>query len=118
MPPDDDSALLDVAHSCREIAALVRRTDRAAFLHDEVLRPATKYHLMVLGEAVKRLSPQFREQHPETRWPAIAGLRDILIHAYERVDDEQIWEIAAVSVPGLLVYIEPLLPRDPGAGRV
>ncbi len=42
----------------------------------------------------------------------MAGLRDVLVHAYERIDLPQIWGIAAESVPTVLAYIEPLLPTE------
>jgi uncharacterized protein with HEPN domain len=33
------------------------------------------YQIMIIGEAVKRLSPEFRRQYPEIPWSAIAGMR-------------------------------------------
>ena len=43
------------------------------------------------------------------RWTAIAGLRDILVHRYDRVDVAEVWSIALRDVPELLAYIQPLL---------
>lgn len=38
----------------------------------------------------------------------MAGLRDVLIHAYDRIDDRQVWDIATASVPPVLVYVREL----------
>jgi len=62
-----------------------------------------------MGEAVKRLSMEFRTQHPEIPWRSIAGMRDRLIHAYDRVSVNVVWDTATRSVPDVLRKIKPLL---------
>ena len=56
------------------------------YLQDAVIRC-----LEILGEATKRLSPEFRRLHPDRPWLALAGMRDVLIHAYDQVDLEEVW---------------------------
>lgn len=115
MPPDDAAALVDVEYACRRIALLTAATTREDFVANETLREAVQYRLIVAGEAVKRLTAEFRTEHPEIRWTAIAGLRDILVHAYERVDAMEICNIATRDVPELLGYIERIERSDPGS---
>ncbi len=92
--------------------ALVAERTFTDFSADESLREAVQYRLIVAGEAVKRLSPEFREQQNAFRWTGVAGLRDILVHAYERVDHRELWNIATISVPELMTFIAPLLPPE------
>ena len=54
------------------------RLDLPAFLADAKTQSAVLHQLLILGEAVKRLSAPFREAHPEIPWKEIAGSRDIL----------------------------------------
>lgn len=110
MPRDADS-LVDIALSARRVALLVESLTLGAFRDDETVQEAVLYRLVVIGEAVKRLSSEFREAHTEMRWTAIAGLRDVLVHSYDRVSLAEVWDIATLHVPALLAYIEPLVPE-------
>ena len=47
----------------------------------------------VIGEAVKRIPESMKEERPDIPWRRIAGLRDVLIHQYLRVDLEAVWAI-------------------------
>ncbi|MBA4181487.1 MAG: hypothetical protein C0506_12930 [Anaerolinea sp.] len=114
MPPplDDAQSLLDIHLRCEHIAQLVAEFEPGLLVTSWRVRALFEYELIILGESVKRLSPQFRETHPDIRWAAIAGLRDVLVHRYDRVDAAQVWGIASESVPQLLGYIEPMVPRQ------
>ncbi len=69
---------------------------------------AVERQLTIVGEAVKRLTFQFRDAHPEIDWRRWAGLRDIVIHAYDVVDVPQLWEIARDDIAELLEFLEGL----------
>jgi uncharacterized protein with HEPN domain len=86
--------------------------DQAAFFGDLKTQSAVLHQLMVLGEAVRRLSPEFRNSHPDIPWALIAGMRDKLIHAYDAVDLEEVWRTGEKDVPELLRFVEPLLPEE------
>ncbi len=109
----DDRPLVDIAIRCRAIIALASPLNFDDFSQDPTAQAAVQHYLSIIGEAAKRLSPGFRETHPGVAWAEIAGLRDVIIHAYHRVSVRRIWEIARGDIPELLAYIEPLLPEDP-----
>jgi uncharacterized protein with HEPN domain len=89
--PTDDSALLDIAAYGRRIAVFTQGMDRTAFFADVKTQAAVIHHLLIMGEAVKRLSPEFRAAHPSIPWADIAGMRDWLIHGYDRVNLSRVW---------------------------
>lgn len=109
--PRDDTVLLDIARAAKLVEDFKRGMDKASFLSDEKTQSAVLHQLLIIGEAVKRLSSDFRSKHPEIPWSSIAGMRDILIHAYDIVDLEEVWKTANSDIPKLLSQIEPMLPK-------
>ena len=107
--PRDDVTLVDIAQACRSIQQFIAGMDRETFLADLKTRSATLHQLLIAGEATKRLSPEFRAQHPEIPWSEMAGMRDVLIHGYDRVDMEEVWKSASVDIPDVMAKIAPLL---------
>ena len=105
--PRDDAHLLDVLKAARLAIEFKGSAKKAEFLEDAKTQSAVLHQLLIIGEAVKRLSPEFRAAHPEVPWKLIAGTRDKLIHFYEGVDLEQVWKMVTSDLPELIRLIEP-----------
>ena len=101
-----------LAHILECILKIERFTQvgRAVFLKDELVQDAVLRNFEVIGEAAKRLDDTYRADHPQIPWRAIAGLRDVLIHQYEGVNLQQVWNIVEKDLPGLKNSIKGLLP--------
>ena len=112
--PRDDAILLDIVNAARLIQTFIQDLTKEAFLLDLKTQSAVLHQVMVIGEAVKRLSQGFRRRHPVLPWPLIAGMRDHLIHSYDAIDLEEVWKTASHDVPEVLVKLEPLVPRQQG----
>ncbi len=110
----DEAILLDIAKAARLALEFAHGLDQDAFLEDLKTQSAVSHQLMVLGEAVKRLSDDFCAKHPAVPWRQIAGMRDRLIHGYDVVDLDEVWLVLEKDLPELLTQLEPLLPK-PGA---
>ena len=110
----DEVILLDIARAARLVIEFKRQINKAAFNNDFKTQSAILHQLMVMGEAVKRLSSEFREAHPKIPWTLITGMRDNLIHGYDIVDLDEVWKTADIDIPQLLSVLEPLLPQQGG----
>jgi uncharacterized protein with HEPN domain len=108
----DSATILDLLEHARRVVRFVDGFDREAFLQDEKTQAATLHELLIIGEAVKRLSPAFRREHTSVLWRSIAGMRDILIHQYDNVDLNEVWKTIDRSIPALLQSLEPLAPQE------
>lgn len=108
----DDVLLEDLVCACRDIQAFIEGMDAGQFYADIKTQAAVQQRFMVLGEATKRLSAEFRDAHPEVQWKGVAGMRDRLIHAYEAVDLSIVWRAASEQLPLFMKALEPVLPPN------
>jgi uncharacterized protein with HEPN domain len=106
----DDATLLDILRAARLALEFRGRLEKAAFLTDLKTQAAVLHELLVLGEAAKRLSAAFREEHPDVPWKAIAGMRDRLLHGYDDVDLDLVWKTVDADLPALVTRLEALAP--------
>ncbi len=68
--------------------------------------------LEIVGEAAARISKETRELHSDIPWEEIIGLRNRLIHGYDQVDFDILWEIIQGDLPPLIVRLRQIL--EPG----
>ncbi len=67
----------------------------------------------IIGEAARRLSDDFKENHPEVPWRSIIGQRNVLAHEYGEIKQERLWKIVTQHIPALIARLEPLIPDLP-----
>ncbi len=111
MRPDerDSSLLLDMLMHARGIMSAIAGKTLDDYLSDENLRLAVERRIEIIGEAARRVSPEFRAAHPEVPWRGLIGQRNVLIHEYGEIQDDIVWNVATVSVPELVALLEPLV---------
>ena len=73
-------------------------------IQDAVLR-----RIMIIGEAAKRLSEDFRQQRSSVPWREIIGMHNIVTHDYDSVDLDEVWKVINIDLPKLLKYVQPLI---------
>jgi uncharacterized protein with HEPN domain len=70
--------------------------------------------LEIVGEAASRVPNDECAKYPEIPWPEIVGLRNRLIHGYDAVDLDILWQIIVHDLPPLIATHETIVvPSDP-----
>ncbi len=102
-------SLWDMLQAIGEIQEDSYKLDYADFLENRTVRRAVERNFEILGEAARRISPEFQKSHPEINWSNIIGLRNVLAHQYEVIRYEVLWGVIEEDLPPLKLKIEALL---------
>ncbi|MGH9335847.1 MAG: HepT-like ribonuclease domain-containing protein [Vicinamibacteria bacterium] len=105
--------LQDILESCEKVRQYSVGMTREQLRDDDMRYDALLRRLLLIGEATKHVPPSVRNRFPEIEWRAIAGLRDVLIHAYFRIDDDTVWDVIHNDIPKLEARLREPLDEDP-----
>ncbi|HBL28428.1 MAG TPA: hypothetical protein DD490_16470 [Acidobacteria bacterium] len=100
--------LVDILIAARDLLEFKQGATREEFLRSKLLRSAILHQLVVIGEASRRLSEDFRARHPEIPWHQVIALRNFVVHEYDEVDFTVIWNVCERHVPQIVAFCEPL----------
>ena len=114
---DDRAAILDMVAALESIRRFVSGRTRDAFLDDDVLQSAVLHKFTILGAACRRVSNAFRDAHSDIEWHAITSFRNQIVHEYDDINLDRVWEIIAVDVPAAIAQLWPLVPQEPPDGE-
>lgn len=91
--------LQDIENSVSKIFKYTASIDYKEFVSNDMIKDAVERNFEIIGEAVKNLSEDFRNNYPNIPFKQIAGMRDKLIHDYFGVDYEIIWKTIKDKLP-------------------
>lgn len=91
---------------CRHVTAGL---SYEGFIEDPVLSRAVVRSLEIIGEATKKIHPDFTGSFPLVPWREMAGMRDRLIHNYFGVDYEIVWHTVCEDLAILEVWMPRLM---------
>ena len=109
MYPSQLEFLRHILDECSYILAATEGKPREKIFFDETLSRAIIRSLEIIGEATKRLDPDFTAKHPEVEWKKMAATRDIMIHHYFGIDEDIVWSIITEKLPDMKYNLEQIL---------
>ena len=105
----DQARLRHMLDHAVEAVSLVEGRSREDLDSDRLLNLALVRLLEIVGEAAARLSAETRDGCPQIPWPDIIGLRNRLIHGYDIVDFDILWDIVRDDLPALVVQLRKVV---------
>jgi uncharacterized protein with HEPN domain len=108
----DEACLLDMLLAARKIRRFSEGVAFEKFLSDELMQHGIMRLIQILGEAARKVSPEFRQAHQEIPWQGIIGMRNRMVHEYFRIIPAKVWDVDVVrdEIPVLIPLLEPLVP--------
>ena len=103
---------LDNIKECIENIEIYTSEGEEAFKQSRLIQDAVIRNLEIIGEATKRLPETFRAKYTQVPWKTMAGLRDVLIHDYLKVDINRVWKIIEINLPELKIQIEIIIKSE------
>ena len=104
-----DRLYLESIRDCLERIAEYTSGGEQEFLASRLIQDGVVRNLEVIGEATKNLSIELRETNPAIPWRQIAGMRDVLIHDYLKVNLSRVWLTVSTDLPELRATVLRLL---------
>jgi uncharacterized protein with HEPN domain len=95
-----------VTCSIAEAVTLLQGRSRTDLDADRLLTLALVQLSQIIGEAARRVSVRRRKRHPEIPWPQIIAFRNRLIHGYDTIDFDILWQILTVNLPAWIAQLE------------
>lgn len=103
--------LKDIENSLNKIFKYTENLSYNEFIANDMIKDAVERNFEIIGEAVKNLSDDFRNQYPNIPFKQVAGMRDKLIHDYFGIDYEIVWKTIKDKLPQFKSDIKNLIKK-------
>lgn len=96
--------LMRLQHMVQAMERIKRYTSGKRFddlVEDDMMYYAIVKNIEIIGEAANLLTNNFKNEHPDTPWKLITGMRHYIVHEYFQVDNTVIWDVIQNDLPQL-----------------
>ena len=109
---DDIARLQHVLEHAREAVSMIEGKERADLRHERMLELSLIRLIEVVGEAAARVTPEGQAKYSSIPWPQVVGMRNRLIHGYDQVDLDILWDTIEVDLPPFITKLEKILESE------
>jgi uncharacterized protein with HEPN domain len=109
----DEAYLEDILQAAKAIQRFTDGVTVESFKANEEKYEAVIRKFEIIGEAARRLSPEMRKKFPEIPWNLVSAMRNILIHDYDDVDLDIVWQTVQRDLPPMIQHLEKYLAANP-----
>jgi len=109
----DEIRLRHMLYHVMEAMTMVQGKKRSDLNSDRMMELSLIRLVEIIGEAAARVGTESREKYPSIPWLQIVGMRNRLIHGYDAVDLDVLWDTIIDDLPPLIDELEKILPSEP-----
>lgn len=102
----------DILESIDRIEEYTKGKTQEDFDSDIAFQDAVLRRLEIIGEAVRHIPDEIKDQYPEVEWKKISGARDVFIHGYFGVKLERVWDTVVNDLPKLKKQVKKILEEE------
>lgn len=109
----DRIRLMHMVESAKRAVRIASGLTAASLAADEIRMLAVVKSIEVIGEASTKVSEQTMQRVPAVDWRGVRQMRNRLIHGYDTIDPERVWDALSIDVPPLIAALESALEDWP-----
>jgi uncharacterized protein with HEPN domain len=108
----DDTYLVDILESAKIALDYVFDKSWDEFYEDTQCQDAVVRRIEIIGEAARRVSEETRNKYPQIPWREMTSMRNLVIHEYDVVDINQVWDTVQNKLPPLIEELTKIAPPE------
>jgi uncharacterized protein with HEPN domain len=108
----DDTYLVDILESAKIALDYVIGKTRDEFAGDLQCQDAVVRRIEIIGEAARRVSQETRDKYAHIPWREMTSMRNLVIHEYDVVDIDQVWDTVRQKLPPLIEELAKIVPPE------
>jgi len=108
----DDTYLVDILESAKIAMDYILGKSWDDFYDDIQCQDAVVRRIEIIGKAARRVSQETRDKHPQIPWREMTSMRNLVIHEYDVVDINQVWDTAQNKIPPLIEELAKIVPPE------
>ncbi len=105
---DDNITLRQILDMATEAVEFAKGRHREDFDTDRLWSLAIERLVLSIGEAARRLSASTQEHLFQIPWAEIIAFRNRIVHGYDAIDYNRVWQILESDIPALIIELEKL----------
>jgi uncharacterized protein with HEPN domain len=107
----DKGILIQIVKRCDRVIDKVTNINQKDFESDKDIEEVVCFNLFQIGELANGLTDEVTNEYNKIPWKQIKGMRNRIVHRYDTIDIEIIWNTANESIPKLKKYCEDILKQ-------
>ena len=108
-PIRDKERLEHIINAIERIKRYTRNISFEKFVADDMVYYAVVKNIEIIGEAANMLTSDFQNNHTETPWKMIKGMRNYIVHEYFQIDNNVVWSVITQNLSDLEAQISKYL---------